>query len=146
MPMDENNCRLTMLLKKGNGHQAVNRQKAIDFLVATTDAEREQVSGHNNIIRQDDKGYWVSAYAESGPVMTRAPNAKNEDWTTEMASFCDGIKLVRQYGDGRIAVYTIDAMTWEDIVHQEATKGLSKVEWDVVNRVKESVTVTRYGE
>lgn len=133
-----------MLLTKGNGYQASNRQKAIDYLVATTDAEREQVPGHNNIIRQDDKIYWVSAYAESGAVMTRAPNEKNEDWTTVMASLCDGIKLVRQFADARIAVYTIDAKTWEDIVHQEAAKGLSKVEWDVVNRVKESVTVARH--
>ena len=34
----------------------------------------------------------------------------------------------------------------EDIVHRESAKGLSKVEWAVVNRVKESVAVTRYGE
>jgi hypothetical protein len=49
-------------------------------------------------------------------------------------------------GDGRIAVYTINAKTCENIVHQEAVKGLSKVEWNVVNRVKESVTVARHGE
>jgi len=136
-----------MLLQKGNGHQAGNRQKAIDYLVEKIGAVREPHPVQNNIIRtQDDKVYWVSAYAESGAVMTRAPNEKNEDWTTFMASFCDGIKLVRQFGDGRIAVYTIDAKTWEDIVHQEAAKGLSKVEWDMVNRVKESVDIERYGK
>ena len=123
------------LLKTGNGHQATNRQKAVDYLINTMAAKREPHPKQNNIIRTDKGVYWVSSYAESGAVMCRAPNEKNEDWTNEMASFCDGIKLVRQFKDGRLAVYTIDAHTWKEKVHEKAALGLSKVEWSEIPRL-----------
>ena len=124
------------LLKPGNGHQAANRQRAVDYITETMiDAKREPHNKHNNIIRTSKGVYWVSSYAESGAVMVRAPNKKNEDWTNEMAAFCDGVKLFRQFKDGRIAIYTVNAHAWKDIVHEKAEAGLSKVEWSEVSRL-----------
>ena len=123
------------LLMPGNGHQMTNRKKAVQFVVNRFGATQIDV----NIIRLLGHTYMVAAATSPDGLMYRAPNG-GDHWL-DTARQHDGLIVVRQMSDGRIAVYSIETGRLVEACADAARHGRSRLSWPEVEKIRDSVQV-----
>ena len=130
------------LLKPGDSFRLENQKTAINYLKDITGAISEPVNqnfivriGNGDKRRKNHGLFYVYVLNENEKAPAKITEQNNEYGQQFLKLFCTGIKIIRQFKDGRIAIYTINKSTWLKMSEFKMIRNLHNIDWQELKKM-----------